>query len=242
LRIAICDDIQPDRELIKQYTETYCPNYRLSLELFFFENGEALLDSFAKMSYDIVFLDIYMCGKNGIDTARSIRDAGLKCLIIFTTTSPDYALEGFEVEAVHYLVKPLDYEQVEKALDRCRQLLTMSDNYIEIISNRLLVRVPLQDLIFAEVYGNLTVLHTVSGDLKTYMTLDELMLLLTDGEFVRCNRSYIVNMNFIAGMEKSDFILKNKQKIPISRKDKQQMKQRYANYLFSMVRRPYVVD
>lgn len=242
MHIAICDDIKSDCELIKKYTELYCNSHSLSSELSIFENGEALLDSFHKKPYDIVFLDIYMCGKNGIETARVIRNAGFKCMIIFTTSSPDHALESFEVEAVHYLVKPIGYEQVEKALDRCKHLFAISDKYIEVVSNRIPVRVPLKYIIFAEVFSNVTILHTVSGEIKTYMTLDELTHILIDEEFLRCHRSFIVNMDFIAGMENSNFIMKSNHRIPIRRQDKQQMKQCYANYLFNTIRGRHVVQ
>lgn len=236
MNIAICDDLQSDSELLQKYIEMYCTNHSIDFEFFSFLSGEALLENFEKDKYEILFLDIYMGGKSGIETAHAIRDADSECLIIFTTTSLDHAIESFEVAAIHYLVKPLNYDHVEKALDRCNQLFTLADKYIQVMSQRIMVRVLLKELMFAEVYRNITVLHTVSGEVKTYMPLDELSLLLEGEEFLRCHRSYIVNMNFIVGMENCDFILKNEQKVPIPRQDKQQMKQQYTNHLFNTVR------
>lgn len=237
MNIAICDDLQAHNELLQKYVELYFVNHGLDLKLSCFLSGEAFLNNFMKNEYEIVFLDIYMSGKSGMEVAHAIRDAGSKSLIIFTTTSLDHAIESYEVQAVHYLVKPLSYANVEKALDRCQKLFTEADKYIEIKSERIMVRILLKELIYAEVYSNVTVLHTVSSDIKTYMSLNELELLLPGEEFLRCHRSYIVNMNFIAGNENCDFILKSNQKVPIRRQDKIKMKQLYADYLFNYIRR-----
>lgn len=236
MRVAICDDLHFDCELLKEHIRSYGEKNRLDFEFFFFESGETLLDSMVKITFDIVFLDIYMQGINGIETACAIRNAGFSSKLIFTTSSRDHAIESFEVQAVHYLVKPIDYVQVENALDRCKQLFALSDKYIEVISDRMTVRVPLRGLIYAEVFGNVTLLHTVTGIIKTYMSMDELISVLGNDMFLRCHRSYIVNMNYIDGLEASNFIMKNSDRIPIRRQDRQEMKQRYAEYLFNSVR------
>ena len=236
MNIAICDDLQLHMELLEKYIEEYAANHNQIVEFSYFSSGEALLENFEKDKYGILFLDIYMSGKSGIETAKAMRETGSQCLIIFTTTSLDHAIESFDLQAIHYLVKPLSYNKVENALDRCMQRLTLKDKYIEIMSERVMVRVLLKELMFAEVYSNVMVLHTTSGDVKTYMTLDDLAVLLEGNEFLRCHRSYIVNMDFIIGMENCDFLLKNNQKVPIPRQDKVLMKQYYANYLFHCTR------
>jgi DNA-binding LytR/AlgR family response regulator len=202
-----------------------------------FERGDDLLADIKYKQYDILFLDIYMEGKNGVETACTIRDTGLDCIIIFTTTSLDHALDGFEVGAMHYLIKPLNYEKVESGLDRCNQIFSQSTQYIEVKSGRTITRILLKDLIFAEVYSNTLLIHTVSKEVKTYVSLDNFMKLLPAENFLRCHRSYVVNMNFITSQDDSDFILKDNVRIPIPKKDKQLMRQKYSDYLFSRVRR-----
>lgn len=238
MHIGICDDLASDLGLLQSHIEKYSEVNNMILKISSFINGESLIAEMKKgIEFNIVFLDIYMNESNGMETARAIRNLGINCMIIFTTTSLDYAIDSYEVQAVHYLVKPVTYEKLESALNRCKQFLNNADYYIEVKSDRLMVRVPLRELIFAEVYGNLTVLHTLSGDIRSYISLDELARLLTGKEFLRCHRSYIINMRFVSSADSGDFLLNNGQKIPIRRQDKQQMKQLYANYLFDIVRR-----
>ena len=235
MRIAICEDLKSDSNQLKSYVERYLADYRIEALLSVFESGEAFLQN-SPEQYDIVFLDIFMEGRNGIETARRLRSLGCDCMIIFTTTSLDHALESYEIGAAHYLVKPIDYKQVQTALDRCKKLFSQAQRYIEVLSERLTVRVYFNDLIFAEVFGNATLLHTAQGKVKTYLPLDKVGEQLNSVQFLRCHRSYIVNMDYIQSTDASDFILEGGQRVPLPRKDKQLMKQRYADYLFGLVR------
>lgn len=237
MNIGICDDLCSDLVLLEEYILLYMNTHNIDCTISKFESGDNLLADLKYKQYDILFLDIYMQGKNGIEIARTIRDAGLECIIIFTTTSPDHALDGFEVGAVHYLIKPLNYENVESGLARCNQIFAQSRQYIEVKSGRTIFRILLKDLIFAEVYGNTLLIHTVSTEVKTYVSLDAFMKLLPVENFLRCHRSYVVNMNFIASQDDSDFVLKDGVIIPIPKKDRQLMRQKYSDYLFSRVRR-----
>lgn len=237
MNIGVCDDYEKDRELLTNYIEQYMDTLQLDYTLSAFESGEDFLESVPTQKYDLVFLDIYMKEKTGVDTARILRETDENCLIIFTTTSLDHALDGFEVGAVHYLVKPLNYEDVEVALDRCKQLFAQAEKYIDVKTGHLATRILIKDIIFAEVYSNTVLIHTNLEEIKAYIALDELAKLLPVDIFLRCHRSYIVNMNCIASQEGSDFILKNGTKIPIPRKELQQMRKCYTDYLFNCIRR-----
>ncbi|MDD3570466.1 MAG: LytTR family DNA-binding domain-containing protein [Lachnospiraceae bacterium] len=237
MNIGICDDYEKDRELLTHYVAQYIAALQLDYTLSTFESGEDFLESVPTQKYDIVFLDIYMKGKTGVDTARILRETDRSCLIIFTTTSLDHALDGFEVGAVHYLVKPLKYKDVEIALDRCKQLFAAAEKYIDVKTGHMYTRVLIKEIIFAEVYSNTVLIHTNSEEVKAYISLDELAKLLPTDIFLRCHRSYIVNMGCIASQDGSDFILKSGTKIPIPRKELQQMRKRYTDYLFNCIRR-----
>lgn len=237
MNIGICDDLSSDLALLEEYILHYMNTHSIDCMISKFESGEDLLTDLKYKQYDILFLDIYMEGKNGIETARTIRDAGQECIIIFTTTSPDHALDGFEVGAVHYLLKPLNYENVESGLERCNQIFAQYGQYIEVKSGRTITRILMKDLIFAEVYSNTLLIHTPFKEVKTYVSLGEFMKLLPAENFLRCHRSYVVNMNFIASQDDSDFVLKNGLRIPIPKKDRQLMRQKYSDYLFGRVRR-----
>ncbi|MEA5083226.1 MAG: LytTR family DNA-binding domain-containing protein [Lachnospiraceae bacterium] len=237
MHIGICDDCKKDIELLTRYIEQYIDTLHLDYTLSTFESGEDFLESIPTKKYDMVFLDIYMKEKTGVETARILRKTDQSCLIIFTTSSLDHALDGFEVGAVHYLVKPLSYEDVQIGLNRCKQLFAQAEKYIEVKTGRVITPILIKDIVFAEVYGNTVLIHTNSEEIKAYISLDELAKLLPADIFLRCHRSYVVNMNFISSQDGSDFILKSGTKIPIPKKEIQLMRKYYTDYLFNCVRR-----
>lgn len=237
MNICICDDCKNDMDVLTRYIEQYMDTLQLDYTLSTFESGEDFLESVPKNKYDMVFFDIYMKEKTGVETARILRETDQNCLIIFTTTSLNHALDGFEVGAVHYLVKPLNYEDVEVGLNRCKQLFAQAEKFIEVKTGRMVMPILIKDIIFAEVYSNTVLIHTNAEEIKAYISLDELAKLLPADIFLRCHRSYIVNMNYISSQDGSDFILKNGAKIPIPKKELQQMRKYYTDYLFNCVRR-----
>ena len=106
MRIAIVDDISEERTLLRNRLESQFSRRNVHVDIFEYENGETFLTAAKECPFTVVFLDIYMNGSNGIDTAKELRRSDTDCLLIFTTTSTDHALEGFQVRALHYLVKP----------------------------------------------------------------------------------------------------------------------------------------
>ena len=106
MKIAIVDDISDERTLLRNRLESQFSRRNFHTDIFEYENGETFLTSAKECPFTVVFLDIYMNGSNGIDTAKELRRSDTDCLLIFTTTSTDHALEGFQVRALHYLVKP----------------------------------------------------------------------------------------------------------------------------------------
>ena len=110
MNIAIVDDIAAERALLRGRLERQLSRRNIQAKLLEYESGEAFLSACAKLQFAILFLDIYMDGVNGIETAKQFRKTDPRCLLIFTTTSTDHALEGFGVRAMHYLVKPYTEE------------------------------------------------------------------------------------------------------------------------------------
>ena len=120
MRIAIVDDISEERTLLRNRLESQFSRRNVHTDILEYENGETFLTAAKECPFTVVFLDIYMNGSNGIDTAKELRRSDTDCLLIFTTTSTDHALEGFQVRALHYLVKP--YSRPEIRLHRLQLL------------------------------------------------------------------------------------------------------------------------
>ena len=117
MRIAIVEDIAEERKLLRSRLETQFETRGIYAELVEFENGEDFLAAAKECSFPILFLDIYMSGENGVEVAKELREFDSDCLLIFTTTSVDHALDGFKVRAMQYLVKPYEEAELTKLID-----------------------------------------------------------------------------------------------------------------------------
>lgn len=236
MKIAICDDNHADRKQTLEYVLRYADQFMLDFHVDEFQTGTELMQAFQKSNYKIVILDILMNGISGVETAYQIREIDSECAIIFTTTSPDFRAEGFDVGAIHYLLKPFSYEAVTKALDRCKRLCVASERYFSVIANRQSVKVRFQEALYIEVYGKCTLIHTVNNIIKTYTPLSKIAVLLSEGPFLACHRCYIVNMRYISGILDDSFELDNQEKIPIRRKGRQAIKEEYKRYFINSIR------
>ena len=237
MKIAVCDDTAVDRSRTIEYILQYANQNMLDFQVEPFETGTELLHAFRESAYKIIFLDILMDGITGVETAYKIREMGSDCIIIFTTTSPEYRAEGFDIGAVHYLLKPLQYKAVEDALNRCKRLFTENEKYFSIIVNRHSVQVRFKDALYIEVFGKYTLIHTLNDILKTYIPLFKIATLLNEGPFLECHRCYIVNMYYISGILEDCFQLDNGEEIPIRRKGRQAIKDEYSRYFLNAIRR-----
>ncbi len=235
--IAVCDDQARDRAKLVSVLRALLDDRRLAAELREFPSGEALLSALDKESFSICFLDIFMAGISGVDAARRIRQRDSRAALVFTTSSPDYMADGFEVGAAHYLVKPFDRKAVETALDRCLYLAGEAERYVEVMAGREPRRVLLSELRYAEVRDNTCTLHLENGELVIWQTLEELAKLLDDARFLRCQRSFLVNLDRVSELKGSEFILTDGARVPVSRESRAAMKAKYEQYLFQKTRR-----
>ncbi|MCL2820355.1 MAG: LytTR family DNA-binding domain-containing protein [Oscillospiraceae bacterium] len=233
--IAICEDIEKDANQLRLLVERYFDEINCEVNIFVYNNGDDFLkDLTANKPGDvkIAFFDIYMPGTNGIETAKKIRETNNDMVIIFTTGSTAHSLDGYSVYALQYLIKPVEYHEVKKVLEICNEKFTSSLRYIEVLSDRLMMKVLLKDITFIEVISEYTYIHTSAETIKTFMRLHEFEKQLEGGAFLRTQRSFIVNMNYIKRMSADSFILSNDKEIPIRRSDKKAIKQTYKDYMF----------
>ena len=117
MNIAIVDDSESDRQLLQELLIRYFDISGISITIYPFQSGELFLAGLSHHSFDLVFLDIFMDEITGMDAAHKLLEAGCDCTIIFLTSSREYALEGYEVGAFRYLLKPLTYDKLEDTLN-----------------------------------------------------------------------------------------------------------------------------
>ena len=234
LHIALCDDLSKDRIKLQEDISAYFADKTEKAEVSAFESGNELLSVIQNKSFHIVFMDVYMEGLNGVETSQQLRKLGKNCAIIFTTTSPDHAMAGYEVSASDYLLKPFSREDVFVALDYAISKLPKAQRSIEIISDRTHLELLIADIMYIEVYGHESRIHMADG--TVYSTNQSLKSLeeAVGPDFIRSHKSYLVNAAFVLRPTESDFLLKNGERIPIS--TDQRVKSRDAFFEWTFIK------
>ena len=131
MRIAIVDDLAAERTLLKDRLEQQLHRRNVQADILEYESGETFLEAARKAPFTAAFLDIYMDGMTGMEAAKKLRKTNTDCLLVFTTTSTDHALEGFQVRALHYLVKPFTEADIDALTDELLARIPQPDKYIK---------------------------------------------------------------------------------------------------------------
>ncbi len=240
MKIAVIDDISTDIELTSKHIHTYfvkhCIDMPFAIETF--QSGEEFLKVFKRNSYDIIFVDYYMDGLSGLDTAFAIRQLDRSAKIIFTTASRDYAIDSYKVQASGYLVKPISYENFSEILSLIDLKKIKEKSFIQITSGYHTVKIPLSDIIYCDISGHYVQIHTMNlGIQRSRMTFDKLKtMLMPFPEFLLCYRGCIINMNHIDHISDLIFFLDNGERIPLCKKQHNEILKNYSEFLFDKVR------
>ena len=233
MRIAIVDDVAAERGFLRERLDSQLDRVMLHAEILEFESGAAFLSAAMQNRFDLVFLDIYMDNENGIDTAKRLRRFDTDCLLVFTTSSTDHALDGFRVRAFHYLVKPYSDDELTALFDELAARLPASDQYIQINVAGGTVRLRFREILYAEHYQHQIHIWTADGrETVTRLTFREFTARLTDDRFFLCSRGILVNLDYAADFNGTDFILKNGQRIPVSRDLNKAARLAFGDFLF----------
>ena len=224
--VAICEDERYILEELRRKVEKYINRKSLDASIKTFMSGEELLK--AKKKFDIILLDLMLPGIDGLEVARQI---SCRSRIIFVTSYREYAVEAFDANAVHYLVKPVTEERLFSALDRAvNQTEQMDNQSLTLMKSGKTQVIFIRDILYCEVFNHQVRIHTVHGTYDYFGTLDMLETKL-DERFFRCHRSFVVNMSCVAGQEKGVAILTNGERIFISRRKQTDFIQRLLNFL-----------
>ena len=234
MRIAVVDDIASERKLLcSRLTEQFARR-GVHADLFEYENGESFLAGAKERPFTVVFLDIYMTGANGIETAKELRSFDSDCLLVFTTTSTDHALEGFRVRAMHYLVKPYEEKELSGLTDEILSRIPSSGKYLDVKVNGSNVQIPFQKIVFAEHFSHMIHIHTAGErELVTRQSFDSFITSLKmDPRFYQCNRGVVINLEHAVDFDGSGFCLDNGSNVPVSRKLLKNARQTFMEFLF----------
>lgn len=236
-RIALCDDVAAELEMVESLLTEYereKRNGRYVIDKY--TSGEALLAAVREKREcpDILFLDIFMSGKTGLEAALELRQLGIKAPIIFLTTSPEYALEAYAVDALQYLVKPIEKEKLFHAMDIAFGILQKDAEDFIVIRVAGGVRQFSPDaVIYCETQKNYQVIHLEEMDLRVRMTGGELYGILERfPQFCRCGSSFILNLQHVTLVEREEINMDNGSRIYIPKSKIAEFRKAYFSYYF----------
>lgn len=217
MRIAICDDEKDQLRYLGKLVDEWAKSRNMPAAIHLFESAEAFLFAYSEdNSYDVLLLDIQMKKMDGMALAKRIREENQALQIIFITAYPDFMSEGYEVSALHYLLKPVDEAKVFEVLDRAANRLESSPRMIAFRKGSGYLRIPADDIYYAEAFSHTVALYTKDGHESFNMRISDMEELLGEG-FFRCHRSYIVSMEHVRRVTRATMILDIGKEIPLSR-------------------------
>lgn len=242
MHLIIVEDLAMDRDKLVGLLREDFARRGENVDFSFYESGEDFLEHYRPKSCDGLFLDIILGGLNGIEIARKVREAERRLPIIFTTRERDYAVDGFDIGARDYLIKPLTLEKVARCMERMREYLAMPSSIpLQETSgwgHAAPLDVPLDEILFAQYGNHIMDVHTTQGVFCTRQSFQDFTAQLPHtGRFYVCGRGLVVNMSHVARVLDNELLLKNGERLSFSRNRRQEIQKAHAEWNFSRSRK-----
>lgn len=231
VNIAIVEDEASAYRTLQTILDTYARENGVTFRTKHFQDAVSFLADYKK-GYDIVFMDIELPGLNGMNAAFKLREFDKQIIIIFVTNMAQYAVRGYEVDALYYIIKPINYQNTAYKLKRALSILSANSN-AEIVLPQAngLVRLSSQTLTYVEINSHKLIYHTEDNAYIAYGSLSDVEKKLRPHHFFRCNNCYLVNARYIASISGFTITLLNGETLQISHPKKKQFMLDIANWL-----------
>lgn len=217
-KIAICDDEAEQRAYLLEVVTAWAKKNRHLVEIKQYPKAEAFLfDYEEEKDFDILLLDIEMSEVTGIELAKIVRRDSLTVQIIFVTGFYEYFSDGFDVSALHYLIKPVDERKLYPVLDKAVNNLKYHQRSVLLTTSDADIKVSLADILYVEAENVYIVVHTMQGNYRTRISLAKFAEQL-DETFFKVHRSFVVGLKYVKKITKTEITMLNGDIVPISRK------------------------
>lgn len=229
IKIAIVEDEEKHYKLLKEYIDRYGSEEQEGFLVEWFESGVDFLEQFHS-EYDLILLDVELPVMDGIAVARDIRRTDSTVLLIFVTNMAQYAIHGYEVDAMDYVVKPVEYYPFAMRLKRAARVIReLSGSSILLPFEDSDKRVPIKDILYVEVHSHTVEYYTYFGRSAMTGTLKQVEQKLPEKYYVRCNSCYLVNLKHVTGI-KDDSVVIEGTMLKISRSKKREFMERLSTF------------
>lgn len=202
VKVAVVEDERNYQEQLRTYLRQYEKEYCCPLEITVYSDGDEITENY-KCQYDIILLDIKMQFMDGMTAAEKIREMDGQVTIMFITNMTNYAIRGYEVDAMDYILKPITYfafaKKFDRAVERLGRRRQRSSVTIQVASG--VQKLFIDDICYIESNAHILVFHTTKGEYSTYLKMKDMEEALSSYSFFRCNRGYLVNLKYVDGVQ-----------------------------------------
>lgn len=231
MRIAVVDDSKEDAGCITAYLERYEKEHNQKFHTKVYYASFDFLEEYHG-DYDVIFLDIEMPGSNGLEVAREIREKDQSVGIIFITSLAQYAIDGYEVQAIDFMVKPVGYYNFSMKLEKAFRFIETHKEQDVLISNKDgIIRIAASDILYIEKDRDYLLFYTRHGCFKTRGSMKEIKDKLQSLPFAECSSGCLINLNYVRRVGKDSVILTSDQELPLSRRLKKLFAQDYIRFM-----------
>lgn len=239
MKIALVDDEQECLDEMGWLCNSFGEDTRYPVETVSFDSGKAFLEAFSNNCFDLVFMDIYMEGINGVTAALEIRRQNNNCLLVFLTSSMDFMPDAFSCHAFEYITKPFSKKRIFDVLSDAVKVLPQEQKYIELAADRKIIRIFLEEIASAVTDAHYLNITLADGKkLRCRITMPEFIKKMGgDSRFIPINKGIIINAEYILEFEKGCCIMENGTKFPVRVRDNAKVEQMARDYHFEKIRR-----
>ena len=229
--VAIVEDDPGYTKRLREYLKKYEEEYREPLQVTAYSDGDEIVENY-RGQFDLILMDIEMRFMDGMAAAEQIRKQDSRVIIIFITNMAQYAIRGYAVDALDYVLKPISYfafsQRIRRAMGRMKK---REEHYVAVNTKSGVYKIPASQLYWVESQGHRLTYHTKDAQYEsTTASIGKLEKELGSANFFRCNKCYLINLRFVTGIEKDDVLLGDKN-IPVSRAKKSDLKKALVAYM-----------
>lgn len=229
--IAVCDDLQTDREETAQLTEEICRSEGIKPRIVRFERAEALLETIqGGERFALLLIDVLLPGLDGMELARVLRGQNEQVSIVFVSSNRELALQGYEVSAARYLAKPLDPEKLKEAILFCYGQYQKERELLLPVGGSMRKIAP-KDIYYAEIMGRKCRIRLEQEECDASLSMSELEDMLPEHDFIRCHQSFLVNWHHVQSLRMDSIELTDKRIVPVSKHRVKQVRQAFVDYM-----------
>ncbi len=235
MNIAIVEDEIEWQKTLNSYLDTFFEQKKMTFQVKFFRDGDEFLSSYNRGDFDLIFMDIEF-GKdkvNGMETSRKLREIDDEAVLIFVTNLAQFAIEGYSVDALDFIVKPLMYDPFRMKMERAFKIITSRTREknvlipVENASKKILAK----DVLYVEISNHDLFYHTKEREYKVRSSLKAAMELLDNLPFAQCNSCYLVNLEYVERIEKDFVVLSNGESLKMPRTRRKEFLASLGNFL-----------